>query len=176
MDAMTDARRDTLWIAVLMLAAIFGSLVLACATPFAAFAAILALTLPLNRGLALIAAAWGLNQLIGYGVLAYPITAESFAWGAGIGVAALLATAAAYALAPRLARAPLAARAGAGFVLAFAVFELALYATGVALGDTRNFGAALVAQLAAIDAGWLVALLAAAWAMGGTRKAALAAR
>jgi hypothetical protein len=174
-QAMTSTRRDTLWIAVLMTAAILGSLALACATPFAAFAAMVALTLPLRRGLTLIAAAWAINQMIGYGALGYPWTADSLGWGLAIGAAAVLATAAAYALAPRLAAAPLASRAGLGFIAAFAVFELALFAVALAVGDTRNFGAAIVTELAVANAAWLAALLAAVWGLGGTRRNAVAA-
>lgn len=155
----SDTRNDRLWIPVLMIAAILGSFALACATPFAAFAVMLALTLPRVRGLALIVAAWALNQAIGYGALGYPWTADSFIWGAAIGLAAVAATGVAYAVTPRLATFPLPARGALALIGAFAVFEVVLFAVGVALGDTASFSLGIVAEVGAINALWLAALL-----------------
>lgn len=169
-----DSRHDRLWVPVLMLAAILGSFAFACATPFAAFAAMLALTVPPRRGLALIAAAWALNQAIGYGALDYPRTVDSFIWGAAIGVAALAATAVAYAAMRRLAAMPSAARVLLSFVAAFALFELALLAVGIALGDTAAFGAAIVAEVGLVNVLWFAALIAAHALLGASVRRAVA--
>lgn len=169
-----DLRHDRLWVPVLMLAAILGSFAFACAAPFAALAAMLALTTSARRGLALIAAAWALNQAIGYGALDYPRTADSFIWGAGIGVAALAATAVAYAAMPRLSALPLAARAVLSFLAAFAVFELALLAIGIALGDTAAFGAAIVAEVGLVNVLWFAALIAVHALLGASVRRAAA--
>jgi hypothetical protein len=175
--AMTSdtTRHDRLWIPVLMIAAILASFALACATPFAAFAAMLALTLPQRRGLALIAAAWALNQAIGYGALGYPWTGDSFLWGAAIGVAALAATWTAYRIAPRVAALPLPARAALAFLGAFAVFEILLFALGAARGETASFSPAIVAEVGAINALFLAALLIVEALLGAAGRRALAA-
>jgi hypothetical protein len=174
--AMTsDTRNDRLWIPVLMIAAILGSFALACATPFAAFAVMLALTLKRRRGLALIAAAWALNQAIGYGALGYPWTADSFIWGAAIGLAALAATGLAYRVVPRLASFPLPARAALGLLGAFAAFQIVLLAVGIALGDTASFSPAIVAEVGAINALWLAGLLIVEALLGAVERRTLAA-
>jgi hypothetical protein len=171
---ISDTRSDRFWIPVLMLAAILGSFALACATPFAAFAVMLALTLPPVRGLALIVAAWGLNQAIGYGALGYPWTADSFMWGAAIGAAALAATGLAYAVMPRLAAFPLPARAALALLGAFAVFEIILLAVGIVLGDTASFSPGIVAQVGVINALFLVALLIVQALLGAVGRRGLA--
>ena len=155
----SHTRSDRVSIPLLMIAAILASFALACATPFAAFAAMLAVTMPPRRGFPLIGAAWALNQAIGYGALGYPWTADSFLWGAAIGVAAVAATGLAYAAIPRLAVLPLPARAALALVAAFAVFEVVLLAVGVALGETASFTPAIVAEVGLINALFLVALL-----------------
>jgi hypothetical protein len=172
---ISDTRSDRLWIPVLMIAAILGSFALACATPFAAFATMLALTLPMRRGLVLIGAAWALNQIIGYGALGYPWTINSLVWGAAIGLGALAATALAYRVAPRLAALPLPARAALLLAAAFAAFELILVVVGSALGETTSFSLAIVAEIATINALWLVALLIVEALLGAVGRRALAA-
>jgi hypothetical protein len=171
---ISDTAADRLWTPLLMGAAILGSFALACAAPFAALAVMAALTLRPRRGLALVAAAWVLNQAIGYGALDYPWTASSFIWGIGIGLAALAATAAAYAAADRMAASAAPARAALAFLAAFAVFEAVLLAFGLALGETSGFGPAVVGEVALINALWLVALLVvqALLAAAGRRRAA----
>jgi hypothetical protein len=43
--------------------------------------------------LAVVVAAWIVNQAIGFGVLGYPVEPNTFLWGFAIGAAALIATA-----------------------------------------------------------------------------------
>jgi hypothetical protein len=156
---ISDTRSDRLWMPILMLAAIVGSFAFACAAPFAALAVMLALTLTLRRGVALIAAAWLLNQAIGYGVLDYPWTMNSLVWGIAIGLAAVAATGAAYAVADRSAGIPGLARAALAFIAAFAVFEMVLLAFGLMLGETVGFAPAIVREVALVNVLWLAALL-----------------
>jgi hypothetical protein len=172
---ISDSRSDRLWIPVLMIAAILGSFALACATPFAALATMLALTLPMRRGFILIGAAWSLNQVIGYGALGYPWTVSSLLWGAAIGLAALAATGLAYRVVPRLAAFPTPVRAALVLAAAFAVFELMLLAVGVALGETASFSLAIVAGIGTINALWLVGLLIVEALLGAVGRRALAA-
>ena len=73
--------RRTGWIALLTVATIAGSLVFACATPFPALAALAALHMSRRDAFALTAVIWGANQIIGYGLLHYPQTWDSVAWG-----------------------------------------------------------------------------------------------
>jgi hypothetical protein len=84
-----DLGHRALWVAILATATIAGSYIFACALPLAALAALAAIYLPRRDGLILILAAWAGNQCIGYGVLDYPRTFDSFAWGGVIGVCAV---------------------------------------------------------------------------------------
>jgi len=139
--SLSTTMRNALWIALVTLATVLFSFALACAAPFAALAAVAAVRMARGPGLLLILAAWGVNQAIGFLLLDYPTTWDSFAWGAAIGLAALLATLAsrriAVAVETPAAQLPLA------FAVAFVVYELALYLPTFALpsGDeTFSFG------------------------------------
>ena len=91
-----------LWGAFLVVASAAGSLVLACVAPFVAVATIATLSLELPAALAVAATAWLANQAVGFGLLAYPWTLETAAWGLAIGLGTVLAAAvAAHALARR---------------------------------------------------------------------------
>ena len=77
------------WIALLTVATIAASLMFACATPFPALAVLAALHMNRRDAFALTAVIWGTNQIIGYGLLHYPQTWDSFAWGIAIGAGAM---------------------------------------------------------------------------------------
>ena len=79
------------WNAIIVVSTLLFSLIFACATPFAAMAGLAALHLSRKQGLSVILAAWLINQIIGYGLLDYPQTWDSFAWGAMIALAGLSA-------------------------------------------------------------------------------------
>ena len=66
---------------VLVAAAILFSLALACGMPFAALGALAALTLPKRDAIVFAGLGWLANQVIGFGFLAYPLDAMTFAWG-----------------------------------------------------------------------------------------------
>ena len=83
------------WSAFLIISTAVGSLAFACATPFAAAAAVAALTLPARAALITALGVWLGNQAIGFLLLGYPLTANCLAWGPALGGSALLATAAA---------------------------------------------------------------------------------
>ncbi|HEV2263859.1 MAG TPA: hypothetical protein VGR79_04930 [Stellaceae bacterium] len=154
---LSPLARTWLWPALLAVAAIGGSWALACVTPFAAFAAMLATTE--NRGTALgtMALIWFANQAVGVAVLGYPLDVHSIGWGAAIGVAALLATGAATAVAQTGLRHWL--RLVLAFAAAFAVYEIALALVATATGELAEFAPTTVARLAALDAAWLAALV-----------------
>lgn len=149
---------NVVWPALLVVAAIGGSWVLACVTPFAAFAAILAESERRGAALATMASIWLVNQAVGVMVLGYPLNLHSIGWGVAIGVAALLATFVASAVTR------LALQRGVRLVLAFAaafiIYEAALASVAAATGELAGFAPAIVAQLAMLEAAWLVALVA----------------
>ncbi|MGH6968991.1 MAG: hypothetical protein ACREEL_10295 [Stellaceae bacterium] len=165
--------RNWLWPALLAVAAIGGSWALACVTPFAAFAAILAASERRTTALATIAVIWLANQIVGVMLLGYPFDAHSIGWGTAIGVAALLATGAASAVAQANLRQGF--RLALAFVVAFAVYEAALALVAAATGELAEFAPITVAQLAALDAAWLAAVvvLHEALALIGWRAASL---
>jgi hypothetical protein len=103
-------------------------------------------------------ATWLTNQVIGFGVLGYPLAPNAFAWGAAIGAAALLATGAA-ALAARRLKAPARATAVA-FALAFATYEGALFAaTALLSSGSEAFSLSIVGSIFAINLVALAGLL-----------------
>jgi hypothetical protein len=135
--------------------------------PFAALCAVAACTLPRRDAYYLAGAAWGANQVIGFACLHYPWTADCLAWGAVLGLSALLSTAAAHWTSRQLAGLQPVAGSAVAFVAAFAVFEAALVAFSVPLGGLEDHAPLLVARSFAINAVALVGFLALNWA--GTR-------
>ena len=92
-----------LWLAILAVAAVGGSLALTCVAPFAAFAVATAGTLRRRRALGTMAVIWLVNQAVGFGALGYPWTRHTVLWGLAMCVAALVATLAASGVLGRLA-------------------------------------------------------------------------
>ena len=131
----------------------------ACVTPFVAFSVIAATTPTRRDALFVSVASWLANQAVGYGALHYPWTTNSIAWGAAIGVAALVGTFVAQWSVARLQRLRPSLQALAAFVSAFVVYESALYAVAVsALGGTRGFALSIVSRVLVINAVTLLGL------------------
>ena len=151
--------RKPLWLGVLVAASVAFSTGFACVTPFAAFAAIAALTLAPRDGLVLVGAVWLANQAVGYLFLGYPWTADSLAWGAAIGVASVIALAASRPAARATASAGPVSVVAAALLVGFAVFETALLAATAVLGGGENFAPAIVAQLFAVNVAAFAGLL-----------------
>src|ERR1700728_2187918 len=132
--------RRALWLALLVAASVAFTLGLACAMPFAALGAAIALTLPRRDALVLTGAAWLANQLVGFAVLDYPWTANTIAWGVALGAVAFLTTMSAQWLVPRVAGQGAIAVALATFLGAFCVYEGALFVVAATLlGGTEDF-------------------------------------
>ena len=132
----TSAFRDwrhPLWLASLVVASVVFSLGLACAVPLAAFAAAAALSLSRRDALLLILLVWLANQLIGFAWLDYPWTASTFAWGVTLGIVAVFATVAGQWMATLFAHAGRSVRFAVTFLIAFVVYEAALFAVSAAL-------------------------------------------
>jgi hypothetical protein len=146
----TAANRNDLgkragWIALLTAATFLGSFIFACATPFAALGALSALKMRKRDAFALTGVNWLANQIVGFGFLHYPVDAYSLTWGAAIGGAALLATAAAIGAVSLTRALPWAVSAVATLVVAIGVYELALFAvTAISPAEADAFSAQTV--------------------------------
>lgn len=130
----TGRRASTLWIMLLTVASVLTTLALACATPFAALAALAAVHLKRRDGLALIGASWLASQAVGFCVLDYPRDAKTFAWGAAIGLAALASVLAAGWAAKAVTRHGYIARIAAAYVGGFLAYKAALVIASLGLG------------------------------------------
>ena len=152
--------RHPLWLGLLVGTSMIFSLGLACAVPLAAFAAAAALSLSRRDALLLIVLVWLANQVVGFTLLGYPWDASTFAWGAVLCVAAILATLAGRGIAGRLANAGRAFTATATFLVAFAVYEATLFVVSATLlGGTEIYTAAIQGRIFVINAAAFVGLL-----------------
>lgn len=157
-DQLSDSSRTTVWIALVTVSSMLFSLGFACATPFAALAAVAASKMTRTSALALVTATWLANQAVGYLVLDYPRTPDSFGWGIAIGAAALLATVAAHEL-NRLALRPIASTLAA-FAVAFVVYQAALYSATAVLPSSGGFAIAVILYVGKVNVLGFAALLA----------------
>jgi hypothetical protein len=145
------------WPVSLALAAILGSLAIACMMPFVALAVIAAATLS-RRGAAItVAAAWAVNQGLGFALLGFPVTIYSVAWGGALLAASLAAIAMARLVAghrdalsvPRLTSA---------FLVGFAGYEALLFGFALFMGGTETFTPEVILRLAVAETIWFVGL------------------
>src|SRR5215470_14273540 len=158
LSRFTDAAQ--VWCVVLLVAGCASaSLVFSCATPFAAFAVLVAAALPLRSALAAIAAVWLVNQAIGFGLLGYPRTLDTAAWGVALGAAAAIATVIAAAMFSRLAAVGRLATYPLALIASLAAYELALLAVTPALGGGDAFTTEIVGRIAFLNAVWLAGLV-----------------
>ena len=135
MTSMVSNRSaSTLWIMLLTLVSTVATLALACATPYAALAALAATRMRLRDGVLLMAAAWGASQAVGFCVLGYPHRTSTFLWGAVLGLAAIAGVVAA-----RFAAQRIPARHGA-VTLAIALVVATIAIKAVVLMGALNLG------------------------------------
>lgn len=138
------------------------SLLFACATPFAALAALSAMTLSRNDGLAAVSLTWMINQLIGYGILGYPADPMTMAWGVAILLSAVAALVAAWYALALLAK-PL-VRAIAAIMTALVAQQLTIYAASLILTSHPSaFSSAVLWQIAWTNLLGFVVLLSLHW-------------
>lgn len=147
------------WPASLAAATVLGSWALACVFPFAAFAALAALTMRPKAGLALVASAWAANQFVGFFILSFPWDAQAVGHGIAILASALAAYGAALLTGGKIAGNGL-ARSGVALVSAFIVFQLLLRAYAQFGGGAENFSFAIIRDVAVNDALWFAGLMA----------------
>lgn len=147
---LPQAARGAIWISLVASSSVIFSFALACATPFAALAAIAGSKMSRRDALILLAVVWLANQAIGYLALGYPRTWDSFAWGAAVGIAALLSTFAAREITPWLG--PAIVGGAAAFLAAFAIYEGVLFAaTAVLPSGEEAFSLPLMAWIFGIN-------------------------
>ncbi len=115
--------RRMLWGSLLTIATVAGTLSLACATPFAALAALAAIFLPRRDAFVLIGVNFLANQAIGFGLLNYPLTWDCVQGGIGLGVACLGCTGAAMLVFARLRKVAFPLAALGVFVAAFVAYQ-----------------------------------------------------
>ncbi|MBX5045918.1 hypothetical protein [Rhizobium lentis] len=138
------------WIVIISGTSVALSLLFACVTPFVALAAVSAVMLPRRIAVATVLLAWLANQIVGYLVLGYPQTWDSYAWGLAIGVAAFASLVAALGMF-RLATAVPATVIGA-FIAGFVAYEGVLFvATTVLPSGDGAFSASVVADILLIN-------------------------
>jgi hypothetical protein len=146
--------------ALLAAACALASFAFACATPFAAFAVVAAAMLPLQPALLTVTAAWLVNQGIGFGMLRYPVDANTVAWGFSIGAAALAATVLAHSMLRALPRAGTPPALACALLGAYVAYELFLFAVTPVLGGEGAFTFAIVGRLGVLNLLWLIGLVA----------------
>ncbi len=157
-SSLSATARTALWTVLVVGSSALFSMAFAFAPPFAGLAAVAGAKMGRRDALMLIVLAWLTNQAIGYFVLGYPRSFDSFGWGAAIGIAAILATV----IASESRRLPGAVTGTvAAFFAAFIVYEGALYAAAAVLpsGD-EAFSLPVVARIFEINGLAFVGLLA----------------
>ena len=149
------------WLGLLVAISAAITVVFTCVTPFVAFAVIAAVTGSRRDAVMLAVALWFTNQAVGFGLLRYPWTASTLAWGAALGVAAVAGTLAALWALRRLGSLRPLARSSAAFLVAFVAYQLTLFAAAATwLGGTEMFAPGIVAQVLLINAVTLAGLFA----------------
>jgi hypothetical protein len=144
--------------ALLTVSCALASFAFACATPFAAFAVVASVILPMPSALLVVGAAWIVNQSIGFGALGYPHNTNTFLWGFAIGLAALLATVSAKAALRAWPRAKTAIALTAAAIAAYASYEVVLFAFTPVLGGSGAFTPTIIARLGVLNLLWLIGL------------------
>ncbi|MEM1274188.1 MAG: hypothetical protein AAGF88_10240 [Pseudomonadota bacterium] len=127
-----------LWMGVIVSTAILFSFALACGMPFAAIGALAALTFSARDAVILAGLGWFANQIIGFGFLGYPLDAMTFAWGAALGLSAIVAVGAALLALSRLGFAGPLARFPLAFIAAWVGQQGAVLAASLILGGTTT--------------------------------------
>ncbi len=149
-----------LWFALLGLVAVIGSYGLACVFPFAAVAAMAAVTLPRKPAIVLIGGVFAVNQSVGFGMLHYGDSASAPAWALVIGVAALAALAGAqhaYGREKRL----IAPRSALALAAAIVAYQAVMFAGAWALDGFASSTPDIVLTVSRNDVLWFAGLVAA---------------
>ena len=112
-----------------------------------------------TRSPLLVALVWLANQGVGFGILHYPWTMDSLAWGVGLGIVALLSTLAAEFGAKRFITFNGILASTAAFLSAFGVYEGLLFiASMIFQSGVEAYAPAIVARIFAINAAAFIGL------------------
>lgn len=158
--AEPSAAANLLWLVILALAGVGGSLVISCVTPFVALAVALAGTVRLAVAVRAMIAIWLTNQWIGFVFLHFPRTPNTLFWGLAIGGAVLLSTVVASSAINRAKLLSIVARLSLALMLGYAVYEASLFVTALFLGGLETFSPGIVAQIGLVNLVWLAGLVA----------------
>lgn len=148
---IAPSTRPYLWPLFLAAATIAGTLATACMMPFVALATVAAATTGRAQAMIAVLGAWAINQLIGFGLLGFPLERGAIGWGLALGGAALAVTIAARAV---LGGRPGLGRVAGAFAGGFALFEALLFGWALLAGGTDTFTPAIVARLFVNEAAW----------------------
>jgi len=140
------------WFGLLVAVSAAITLIFTCVTPFAAFAVIAAVTMARRDAVTLTVALWLANQAVGFGLLHYPWSGSTVAWGIALGAGAMIATLVAVSAFARLESLPPLAQSAIAFAASFVLYQLALYAAASWLGGTEMFAPGIVSQVLVINA------------------------
>ncbi len=164
---MTTAKSNTtlLWSAILGLTAALGSYGLACVFPFAALAALAAITLPTRQAVALMGAVWAVNQVIGFTLLPYPHDSQAVVWGVIIGTGAFAGLGAAK-LALGTTSKLVSIRSVAALVASIVAYQVIMFFGAYALNGFESSTPEIVATVARNDVLWFAGLAAMRIALG----------
>jgi hypothetical protein len=165
-NAITGPAKTTLlWSAILGFTAIVGSYGLACVFPFAALAALAAVTLPTRQAVTLLGAVWLANQIVGFTLLSYPHDGQAVAWGAIIGAAALIALGAAKVAFGNEAKL-VSLRSFAALAASIIAYQAVMFVGAAGLDGFASSTPEIVATVARNDALWFAGLGALRIALG----------
>jgi hypothetical protein len=165
-NAMTGPANTTLlWSTVLGLTAALGSYGLACVFPFAALAALAAVTMPTRQAALLLGAMWLVNQIIGFTLLSYPHDGQAVAWGAIIGVAAFAGLGAAKLVFGSETRL-MSLRSVAALAASILAYQVIMFVGAYAMNGFESSTPAIVADVVRNDVLWFAGLGALRLALG----------
>ena len=152
------ARAAIAWPITLAAAALIGTLASACMMPFVAIAVASAATMRRPQAAITIGGIWAINQILGFGLLGYPLTPYAIAWGIALGGAAVCTML----FAARLAngRRELGVSIVPVFAVAFCAYEAMLFGVALVVGGTGTFTPAIVLQILSNDGLWFAGLMA----------------
>ncbi len=156
--------RELIWSAILGLVAVIGSFGLACVFPFAAVAALAAVTLDARRGAMLVGATFLANQIVGFTLLSFPHESQAYVWGGFIGAGAFAAFGAA--LLVQRAAPIMSLRTLASLGAAIVAYQAVMFVGALALDAFASSTLEIVATVARNDVLWFAALAALRIALG----------
>lgn len=137
-DANSTRSASMLWIVLLTTASTLTTLLLACATPFPALAALAAVHMRRQDGVALMLAAWAASQLVGFTMLGYWHSASTIGWIPGLGTAAVVSALGAYPALRGSGDRPVFARLTVAYASGFVAFKATVFVWALVLGGVAD--------------------------------------